>query len=154
MALSQGNHFGLLRQVFVLLIMAGVAAGVAAPWTKGRLDSAQSQADHLAVSPAEMLGIGADILWVDARGDSERSAQPGIPGAVTLNEDTWDMGPLLLAWSPARPVVVYCGGSGCQASRKVAERLAREAPDVKARYLSGGLPAWREANSAQGRGGR
>ena len=64
-----------------------------------------------------------------------------MPGAILLNEDSWDslLPDFLAQWQPGRPVVVYCGPS-CESSRRVALRL-RLAGVSDIRVLDGGWDA-------------
>lgn len=67
------------------------------------------------------------VLWLDAR--SRAAYESGhLEGALLLNEDEWDSGldGLLAVWIPGQPLVVYCDGGGCAASRNVALRLREE----------------------------
>ena len=97
----------------------------------------------LVVAEAQSL---ADVMWIDARG-VEAYADGHIPGALPLNEDDWEslITPVMLAWTPDRTVIVYCGGASCQASREVADRLEEELGVDSVRVLRGGWPAWRDA---------
>lgn len=65
---------------------------------------------------------GGEVLWVDAR--TRREYEKGhLPGAFRLNHVEWDsqIQPVLNAWRPGMPVVVYCA-KGCRAAG-VVERL-------------------------------
>jgi 3-mercaptopyruvate sulfurtransferase SseA len=43
------------------------------------------------------------------------------------------------------PVVIYCGGEKCEASRKIKERLVESLPMENVWVLKGGWPAWKAA---------
>ena len=58
------------------------------------------------------------------------------------------MGAFLEAWSPEKPVIVYCGGQACGLSKQVALRLLTDLPEAKIFVLTGGFPAW-QAYQAQ-----
>ena len=143
-----------LRQALAILFVAGVATGVAFPFVGSPWLERKKHSETLGLSPSEVGAATVPVLWVDARKEQEKQLHPGPPGAISLSEDNWNPEPLLLSWKPPQLVVVFCGGAGCQASRKVAEQLAREMPDLKARHLLGGLPAWLEYQSAKKVGGR
>ncbi|MEY3000713.1 MAG: hypothetical protein RL648_927 [Verrucomicrobiota bacterium] len=66
-------------------------------------------------------------IWLDSRPEAAFEAGH-LAGAYLLNEDEWEAGldVLMQEWSPGRPVVVYCDGGGCAASRQVALRLREE----------------------------
>ncbi len=84
-----------------------------------------------------------NILWIDARREAEY-AQAHIPGALPLNEDSWNelLPAILAAWQPGRRVIVYCGSRQCQASREVAERLRDEVGLADVLVLKGGWESW------------
>jgi rhodanese-related sulfurtransferase len=92
-----------------------------------------------------------DVLWLDARPRSDFD-QEHIPGARLLNEQEFDnlmLDNLELLQTNMKPVVVYCSGQRCDASRHVREKL-REVISVSECYvLHGGWPAWKAAQSAK-----
>ena len=75
------------------------------------------------VSLATVRSWPRDVVWIDARPRAEFEAGH-VPGAVLLNEDSFDalLPGLLAQWQPGRPVVVYCSAS-CESSRRIALRL-------------------------------
>ncbi|MFN3750922.1 MAG: rhodanese-like domain-containing protein [Thiobacillus sp.] len=91
------------------------------------------------IAPAKMNPDAALVFDVRREADFAASNEI-IPGAVWKNPDKID------AWIGAMPltmdVVVYCvrGGS---VSNSVVDRL--QAAGVKARYIEGGLEAWKAA---------
>jgi rhodanese-related sulfurtransferase len=97
-----------------------------------------------AVRPADLKeridrGTAPPVLDVRRAADFDADTG-GIPGALRGDPERLD------AWSaaldPAAPVVVYCARGG-SVSRGVAEALRARGFD--ARYLSGGIAAWRDA---------
>lgn len=94
------------------------------------------RADEITVPQAQALGAAA--LWIDARSRADYEAGH-VPGALLLNEDTWGelLIPVVERWQPGMPVIVYCDSDGCQASRKVADRLRAEAGVDNAKVLRG-----------------
>lgn len=84
-----------------------------------------------------------NVLWLDAR-SAEQFTGGHIPGALLLNEDAWDdlLGPVLMEWTPDRPVVVYCSTQECAASHQVAGRLREQAGMENVHVLKGGWEAW------------
>ncbi len=142
---------GVAGEILALLAAALVLSAVSYPFLGAGWRQGLSQFNPLAVSVLEVKKNSRPILWVDARHEPERLRDPGPSGSVALNEDTWNLEPLLLAWKPPQAVVVFCDGHGCQASRKVAERLAREMPALSARFLEGGLPALRQSSPESSR---
>jgi rhodanese-related sulfurtransferase len=96
---------------------------------------------------AETAREWQDVLWLDARSRREFE-EAHIDGALLLNEDEWDslFGDFIVAWSPGRKIVIYCGGSRCQASHAVAERLRQDLGGGEIHVLKGGWNEWnREA---------
>jgi rhodanese-related sulfurtransferase len=83
-------------------------------------------------------------LWIDAR-EAAIYAQGHVPGALPLNESSWDDGiaAVVAAWDPARLTIVYCDQRACQESRQVAERLRTDYQMEPVRVLHGGWAAWR-----------
>jgi rhodanese-related sulfurtransferase len=71
---------------------------------------------------------GDDAMWVDAR-PAEEFEHDHIPGAILLNEDSWNelLPQFLGQWSPDKKVVVYCSAQSCNAAGEVARRLREEA---------------------------
>lgn len=95
--------------------------------------------------------FNSDYLFVDARPHADY-VKNHIPGAISLNFENWDscLIAFLEAWSPERPVVVYCGGQACGLSKQVAIRLLTDLPDAQIFVLKHGFPAW-QAHQAQPR---
>jgi rhodanese-related sulfurtransferase len=83
------------------------------------------------------------VLWIDARSEADYG-RGHIPGAVLLNEDSWEklLPAVLSAWQPDDLVIVYCDSGRCDASHKVAQRLTREAGIDGVKVLKGGWQAW------------
>lgn len=108
------------------------------PWNSRPVDSAP-----VTVTQAE--GWGNQVLWVDARPDTQ-FARGHIEGAMQLNEDRFDelLRQFLSAWSPERKVVVYCSQLSCNASHEVAERLRKEANLKNIYVLQGGWEEWQK----------
>lgn len=92
------------------------------------------------ISRAAALELN-NALWVDAR-SPEEFANGHVPGAILLPPREWDthVEALLMEWQPGRPIVVYCGGGGCEASQAVARRLREELGLSDVWVLDGG---WR-----------
>jgi rhodanese-related sulfurtransferase len=126
------------RQLLVLLALALVPATVSGFLQLHRV------APEPQIDAATVRTWGDRVLWVDARPRREFDAGH-IDGAVLLNEDEWnELIPRFLdEWDPDVPVVVYCGGGGCQASKAVAARLRNKLQMENIHVLKGGLKAWR-----------
>ncbi|HUG12488.1 MAG TPA: rhodanese-like domain-containing protein [Opitutaceae bacterium] len=129
---------GSLRKSAALLAIAAVLGGLSVTFNPAAravlLDALRE--DEITVADAKALGAAA--LWIDAR--SRADFESGhVEGALQLNEDSWIelLIPVIERWQPGMPVVVYCDSQGCQASRKVAERLRAEAGIDSAKVLRG-----------------
>jgi len=91
-------------------------------------------------------------LIVDAREPDEFGAGH-IPGAVSLPYDEVASEPeRLVALDPGgRPIVVYCGGGGCELSTSLAYDLVEAGHDRVAVYV-GGFPEWEAGGHPVARG--
>lgn len=77
-----------------------------------------------------------EVLWIDARPADQFAAQH-MPGALNVSEQQFDeqlVQHLDALQTNSKPVVVYCSGQKCEASRKVMERL-KEMGFVKDAYI-------------------
>ena len=128
------------RQLFALLGLALLPAIVA-----GVLQLQSHKPDPVPmVEAAKVRTWGDRVLWVDAR--PRQDFEKGhIEGAVLLNEDEWNglVANFLNEWDPDKPIVVYCEGGGCQASKSVANRLLTELQLENVHVLKGGWKSWR-----------
>lgn len=128
------------------LILLSVVLGIFTAFFHPKAPPYVDPVDPNAITMAEALQWGDDVLWVDAR-TREEYEQGHIPGAILLNEYEWDalLGELLLEhYQQEARIIVYCGGGTCEASRDVAERLSEILPGNEIRHLLGGYPAWKE----------
>lgn len=108
-------------------------------------------ADEVTVKIVQEKWSGG-VTWVDAR-PREDYEKAHIPGALLLNEQEADA--LLFdhiekLQDSTKPLVVYCDGHACQASRKMAKYLRERLPGAEIYVLRGGWEAW----EAQGSGSR
>ena len=128
-----------LRQLLALLALALVPAIVS-----GALQLKRHQPDPVPeIDAATVRSWGDRVLWVDAR--PRREFERGhIEGAVLLNEDEWGalVAAFLNEWDPDKPIVVYCDGGGCEASKAVARRLLTELQLEHVHVLKGGRKTW------------
>jgi len=129
---------GSLRTCAVLLVIAGLLGAASAVVNPGAravlLDIPRD--DEITIGDAKALGASA--LWLDAR--SRAAFEQGhVDGALLLNEDHWEelFVPVIERWRPGLTIVVYCDSTGCQASRKVADRLRTEAGVEPVKVLHG-----------------
>ena len=135
------NRISMLRIFTLLAVSIGVSLLVA---------RASSQQAHYAWSHWKICELSVDDLEnltdrlvVDAR-SRELFEREHIPGAILLSEERWDEGlPVFLtSWQPEHPMVIYCSGQACAASKHVALRLLADLPDAHVYVLKGGFPAW------------
>ena len=137
-------------QALVLLLLSGVAAvGVhfwhpmAPAWY---LVVAPMQEDEVTVERVKGE-FGGKVLWLDARPEDQFVAGH-IPEAKLLNEQGFNEQLFELIdvlQKNTLPVVIYCGGEKCEASRKIKERLVESLPMENVWVLKGGWPAWKKA---------
>ncbi|MBB5037953.1 rhodanese-like domain-containing protein [Prosthecobacter dejongeii] len=137
-------------QAGFLLLMAAVAAGVT------REIHPRAPALHLSEAPRMKDEVNlkdiqerwqGKVLWIDAR-PAEAYEKGHIPKAMLLNEQGFMDQVLELMEVLQRttlPVIIYCGGEKCEASRKVKERLLELVPLDDCYVLKGGWPAWQAA---------
>lgn len=140
-------------QALVLLLLAGVAAG-GAFYVHPRAPALYAVQEPLRddeVTVAQILERWqGDVLWLDAR-PRDQFDQGHVPGAALLNEPQFDE--LMLAvldtlQTNTKPVIIYCGGETCEASRKIREKLLQIVSLDECYILKGGWPAW---TAAQGK---
>lgn len=116
----------LLHALILIAISGGVAAATALFHPRAPAWYLAKDFDRWVITIEQATALGSDVLWVDARKDSEFAAGH-VPGAILLNEERW--GDLVfehqdrLQSALGKPVVVYCEGSGCERSSHIAARL-------------------------------
>lgn len=139
-----------LVQALVLVLLSGVAAvGVhfwhpmAPAWYLVETPAAEDE-----VTVDKVRGeFGGKVLWLDARPE-EQYVAGHIPEAKLLNEQGFNEQLFELIdvlQKNTLPVVIYCGGEKCEASRKIKERLVEALPMENVWVLKGGWPAWKAA---------
>jgi rhodanese-related sulfurtransferase len=139
-----------LIQALVITLLAAAAA-VAAFQFHPRAPALHAVQEPLKADEVGMKEVNerwkGDVIWLDAR-PRDQFQQEHIPGARLLNEQEFDS--LLLELldelqTASRPVVIYCGGQKCEASRHVREKLLTLVPLEDCFILKGGWPAWKQA---------
>lgn len=139
-----------LIQALVITLLAAAAA-VAAFQFHPRAPALHAVQEPLKGDEVGMKEVNerwkGDVIWLDAR-PRDQFQQEHIPGARLLNEQEFDS--LLLELldelqTASRPVVIYCGGQKCEASRHVREKLLTLVPLEDCFILKGGWPAWKQA---------
>lgn len=124
----------------MLIVLCGAAFSLYSelmppPWNLPELD-----AGEIRLSDA----LALDVIWIDARRKTEYDIAH-IPGALLLNESNWDagIGNFLETWlDDMRPVIVYCDGDQCNASKQIAQQLREILPEAEVYSLKGGWDAW------------
>jgi 3-mercaptopyruvate sulfurtransferase SseA len=141
-----------IKGSFILLMLTAVAA-FATHWLHPRAPAWYLAQEKLADDEVSLATIGqrwqGRVLWIDAR-LREVYDKAHVPGALLLNEQELDM---LLTEHIEKlqdnklPVIIYCDGHACQASRKIRAYLMRNMGLTDVWVLHGGWPAWQSAAS-------
>jgi rhodanese-related sulfurtransferase len=90
----------------------------------------------------ELIASHRDIILLDVRRKTDYDAdKETLPGAVRRDPDNAD------EWSKELPrdkdVVIYCARGGSVSNKVIDQLLDRK---IQARYLEGGIAAWKAAN--------
>lgn len=139
-----------LFQALVLLLLAAGAAAVT------RAVHPRAPALYLTEAPLAKDEVGlkqiqerwqGDVIWLDAR-PQEAYDKGHIPGALLLNEQHFMdqlMEVLDILQKTEKPVIVYCNGEKCEASRTIRTKLRDIVALEQCFILKGGFPAWQAA---------
>ena len=137
-----------VTQAFVLLLLSATAA-VGTFYAHPRAPALYAIEEPLRDDEITLAKIHdqwkGEVLWLDAR-PSDQYAKEHIPGALLLNEQGFDnqlfelLPPLQ---TNTKPVIIYCGGEACEASRKIRTKLLESIPMDNCYVLKGGWPAWK-----------
>jgi rhodanese-related sulfurtransferase len=142
-----------LRQALLLILLAS-AAGATAFWLHPRAPALYLIEEPLQPDEVTLKNISqhwkGDVIWLDAR-PRDQYATAHIPGARLLNEQNFDeqlLEMLDILQTNTKPIIIYCGGQTCEASRHVREKLLSRVPieHEKCLVLKGGFPAWLTAH--------
>ena len=128
--------------IILLLTVIGIAYSLVGGLSPLPREEPGLEAGEIYLSDAQAL----NAIWVDARRIKEFE-ESHLPGALFFDESDWDTGLLELMniWLiQPRPIVVYCKGEDCDASKRIAERLRKSLPDAEIYSLKGGSAAWQE----------
>ena len=133
-----------LRQAGLILLIAVGLAGVTAAVHPKRPSFLERARDPNEVTLTQAKQWAGNILWVDARSESEFAAEH-VPDAFCLNFDNWtEQFPKFLdRYNPGQRVIVYCSATSCQLSREIAAKLKASGVD-DAYFLEGGWEAWKQ----------
>jgi rhodanese-related sulfurtransferase len=101
------------------------------------------KADEVGLKEIQQRWQG-DVIWLDARPRDQFDAGH-IPGARLLNEQGFEAQLLEMLdtlQATTKPIIIYCGGQKCEASRHVREKLLSMVPVEACFILKGGWPTW------------
>lgn len=139
-----------ISQAMILLLLASAAAWATHEWHP-RAPALYLIQEPLRNDEVSMRVIAerwqGRVLWVDARPQEQYDAGH-VPDALLLNEQKFDeqlFNYLDTLQTNTKPIVIYCSGAKCEASRHVLERLKQTLPIENAFVLKGGWKAWQEA---------
>lgn len=95
------------------------------------------------ITADELVLQGQSAVILDARSPADY-ASSHIDKALSFPAENLEseMGVFLDAWSPEKPVIIFCGGQACGLSKQVAIKLLTDLPEAKIFVLKGGFPAW------------
>jgi rhodanese-related sulfurtransferase len=132
-----------IRQALLLVILAFLPALGESIYFRNKVSWQSRVSASEIVTVDQARSWGDNVTWVDAR-PSEEFEHDHIPGAILLNEDSWNelLPQFLGQWSPDKKVVVYCSAQSCNAAAEVARRLREEAQLSNVFVLQGGWEEW------------
>jgi rhodanese-related sulfurtransferase len=141
----------LIRQVFTLVFLAAAAAMATYHWHP-RAPALYAIQEPLREDEVDVVEVqkrwAGQVIWLDARPRDQFEVEH-IPGALILNEQEFDQQLLEILdtlQTATKPVVIYCGGQKCEASRHVREKLMSVVALDECYVLKGGWPAWKALN--------
>lgn len=115
-------------QALILVILSAAAAWGTYAWHP-RAPSLHLTQEPLRDDEVSMAVIREkfheEVLWIDAR-PADQFAAKHMPGAINVSEQQFDEQLVLhldTLQTNTKPVVVYCSGQKCEASRKVMQKL-------------------------------
>lgn len=141
----------MIGQALVILMLTLVAAAATQRWHP-RAPAWYVADERLADDEVTLTLVrekwNGDVLWIDARPRTDYEAGH-VPGAVLLNEqeaDTLMFDLFEKLQDNTKPIVVYCSGEACQASRKIRQYLKERVGAQEIYVLRGG---WKEAQTLE-----
>lgn len=136
-----------IGQAVVILVLTLAAAAGTQRWHPRApawyVDQQPLADDEVTLAQVQEKWNG-EVLWIDARPRSDYEAGH-VPGALLLNEQEADQLMFDLfekLQDNQKPIVVYCSGEACQASRKIRQYLKERIAAQDIFVLRGG---WNEA---------
>lgn len=146
-----------LIQGLLLVVLAVAGAGATHLWHPRApslwLTEEPLRDDEISISHV-MSEWDGQVIWLDARPESE-FGKGHIPGAYLLNEEGFLdqlMELLDVLQTSVQPVVIYCNGERCEASRRIREQLMNQFPLENVWVLKGGWPQWQAEGRSVERG--
>lgn len=146
-----------LIQTLALVLMAAVAGAIVYRFHPERpelyLTREAAVPGEITVEEALAREKAGPVIWIDAR-RAQEFGQEHIPGGLLLNQYDWEnllleAFPVIAEAPEGVPLILYCDGQECEASRKVRELLQlTPIGDREMLILRGGWPAWKAAVSA------
>jgi rhodanese-related sulfurtransferase len=117
-----------IRQALILVTLAALPALGEAIYFRDKVSWQSRLPASEIVTADQARSWGDNVMWVDAR-PAEEFEHDHIPGAILLNEDSWNelLPQFLGQWLPDKRVVIYCSAQSCNAAAEVARRLREEA---------------------------
>ena len=142
-----------ISQFFILVAIAGLGAAITFATVPLERESSclpeTLEPEEVCLETIQNEWTGQNVVWVDARSrkDFEKSA---MPNAILLNTDPAEDFDEMLADSVealamADRVVVYCGASGCHASKEIVGMLKSTGLVAEPVALFGGVKVLRKA---------
>lgn len=140
----------MIRQALILAVLAALL-GVATHFLHPRapawyLTEEPLRDDEVTLERVQSEWKG-DVLWIDARPTDQFEAGH-VPEAKPLNEQSFDdqlFELLETLQTNTLPVIIYCGGESCHASRTVRQKLLERVPLENVFVLRGGWKTWLDA---------
>lgn len=118
-------------QALLILIATAVVGSLSLAFHPARaplyeVEDAASRQWKLSTEQARELMAKETVVWIDARSRVEYE-KAHFPGAILLNTEEWGdlmyANQMTLQEAYGKPVLVYCGGGGCERSADIAQRL-------------------------------
>lgn len=135
----------ILKYAFRSFILLSISAGVSIAMARLHSEQEHFSLVHWQIRELDVAGLDAmtECVVVDAR-SRQLYEKEHISGAILLSEESWDatLPTFLEQWQPERPIVIYCSGQACSASKRVALRLLMDLSGARIYVLNGGFPAW------------
>ncbi len=136
--------FGFFRELLIIgtLTVVGASFSLYSGWMPPPWQGPSLTAGEIRLRDAQVL----DAIWIDARSRDDYDTRH-ISDAILLNDSNWDEGiqDLMGIWLiHARPIIVYCSSTQCNASKRIAAQLREALPEAEIYSLKGDWEAWKK----------